>query len=198
MKKVVYWIRYRYLQTFFIYLSVIGISATLCTLWMTTWRVAPLSCELLQAHVQSPSDWTIPTGSLIPRSFPPPVFDSKYRGEGLGDLITLDRQTVDTQGQRRPLGGGTLMFRVTCSKEECILSKWGIRTGSMWLVDAWYKWMWGFDRWVGWVVRKLVRIRMEVPAYLIAMLSHWEVRGRWVGKIVGRLMGRWIDTQVCE
>jgi len=45
---------------------------------------------------------------------------------------------------------------------------------------------------VGWVVRKLVRIRMEVPAYLIAMLSHWEVRGRWVGKIVGRLMGRWI------
>ena len=98
MKKVVYWIRYRYLQTFFIYLSVIGISATLCTLWMTTWRVAPLSCELLQAHVQSPSDWTIPTGSLIPRSFPPPVFDSKYRGEGLGDLITLDRQMVDTQG----------------------------------------------------------------------------------------------------
>jgi len=48
------------------------------------------------------------------------------------------------------------------------------------------------SRWVEEVVGRLVRIRMEVLAYLIAMLSHWEMQGRWVGRIVGRLAVKWI------
>ena len=35
----------------------------------------------------------------------------------------------------------------------------------------------------------MVIIRIGVPAYLIAMLSNWEVQSRCVGRIVGRLMG---------
>ena len=37
----------------------------------------------------------------------------------------------------------------------------------------------------------LVIGRMNVPAMFIARLSHWEVRGRWVGRrMVGRLIWR--------
>ena len=43
--------------------------------------------------------------SLVPRPFPPPVFDrlqyANTEGEGLGDLVTCvtsGRQTVDTRG----------------------------------------------------------------------------------------------------
>jgi len=37
----------------------------------------------------------------------------------------------------------------------------------------------------------LVIGRTNVPAMFIARFSHWEVRGRWVGRrMVGRLVGR--------
>jgi len=42
------------------------------------------------------------------------------------------------------------------------------------------------------MVGRLVIIRMEVPANLIAMLSHWEVQSRQVGRIMGRLVKKWI------
>ena len=61
--------------------------------------------SMIWAHFQDFGVWIITHCSLVPRPFPPPVFDrlqyANTKGEGLGDLVTCGtsgRQMVDTRG----------------------------------------------------------------------------------------------------
>jgi len=95
--------------------------------WYSQWESLSTQviavCTMLSA-LQMSALQTWFSGSLIPRPFPPPVFDclqyASTEGKGLGDLVTSGRQWVDT---REAVPNKTLSFAISLRAEGQKVSK---------------------------------------------------------------------------